>query len=315
VLRPEVIDLNDVIGDIGRMLKRLLGEDVDLQYRPGPDLWGILADRGSIEQMIVNLSVNARDAMPHGGKLTIETSNVTLDAAFARVHVGVQPGDYVLVAVSDTGVGMNDETRTRIFEPFFTTKEAGRGTGLGLATVYGIVTQANGHIWVYSEPGRGATFTIHLPRSEAGPASTLAPASPKPLGAVAGRETLLLVEDDDSVRELTATILRSRGFTVVEAASGEDAEAVMAGDGRRIDLVLSDIVLSGMSGPTLVERLHATWPDLPVVFMSGYADDAVVRHGLLEREVAFVQKPFVPDVLLRKVRETLDAEGPPGATR
>jgi signal transduction histidine kinase/ActR/RegA family two-component response regulator len=312
VMRPEVLDLNDVVGDIGRMLKRLLGEDVDLQYRLGPDLWGIMADRGSIEQMIVNLAVNARDAMPHGGKLTIETSNVTLDAAFARVHVGVQPGAYVLLTVSDTGVGMSDDTRTRVFEPFFTTKEAGRGTGLGLATVYGIVTQARGHIWVYSEPGRGATFTIHLPRTEADRADRPAPASPAALGAVQGRETILLVEDDEAVRELTATILRSRGFVVVAAASGEEAETVMARDGHRIDLILSDIVLSGMSGPNLVERLHAAWPDLRVVFMSGYADDAVVRHGLLEREVAFVQKPFVPDVLLRKIRETLDGAGAAG---
>jgi signal transduction histidine kinase len=307
VMRPEVLALNDVVGDIGRMLKRLLGEDVDLEYRLAPHLWGIKADRGSLEQVIVNLAVNARDAMPHGGKLTIETSNVTLDAAFARVHVGVEPGAYVLLTVSDTGVGMNADTRTRVFEPFFTTKEAGRGTGLGLATVYGIVTQAHGHIWVYSEPGRGATFTIHLPRTEAQRQDAPAPVSSTPIGAVHGHETILLVEDDESVRVLTATILRGHGFVTLEAGSGEEAEALMAREGHRVDLVLSDIVLSGISGPSLVERLKPTWPDLRVVFMSGYADDAVVRHGLLERDMAFVQKPFVPDVLLRKLRETLDA--------
>jgi signal transduction histidine kinase/ActR/RegA family two-component response regulator len=305
VIRPEVLDLNDVIGDIERMLRRLIGEDIDLECRRGPTLWGIMADRGRIEQVIVNLAVNARDAMPQGGKLTIETSNVTLDAAFARVHVGVQPGAYVLLAVSDTGVGMNAETRTRVFEPFFTTKEGGRGTGLGLATVYGIVAQAGGHIWVYSEPGRGATFTIYLPRTEAEP--ELAAASATTPALVAGDESILLVEDDETVRALTATILQSHGYDVLEAASGEEAEALMANEGRRVDLVLSDCVLSGMSGPQLVERLRTTWPDLRVVFMSGYADDAVVRHGLLEREVAFIQKPFVPDALLRKLRETLDA--------
>jgi two-component system cell cycle sensor histidine kinase/response regulator CckA len=314
VMRPAVLDINDVIGDIGRMLKRLLGEDIDLEYRFGQNVWGIMADRGSIEQVIVNLAVNARDAMPDGGKLTIETSNVLLDAAFARVHVGVQPGAYVLLAVSDTGVGMNADTRTRVFEPFFTTKEGARGTGLGLATVYGIVTQAGGHIWVYSEPGRGATFTIHLPRTEATPEQTPAPApapaASTPRAAVQGHETILLVEDDDAVRALTATLLRSHGFVMLEAASGEEAETVMARDGHRVDLVLSDIVLTGISGPHLVERLHRTWPRLRVVFMSGYADDAVVRHGLLEPEVAFVQKPFVTDVLLRKLRDTLDAPLP-----
>jgi signal transduction histidine kinase/CheY-like chemotaxis protein len=305
VIRPEVLDLNDVVGDIERMLNRLIGEDIDLECRRGPNLWGVMADRGRIEQVIVNLAVNARDAMPHGGRLTIETSNVALDAEFARVHVGVQPGPYVLLAVSDTGVGMNAETRTHLFEPFFTTKEGGRGTGLGLATVYGIVAQAGGHIWVYSEPGRGATFTIYLPRTEAGRED--APASSPTLTAVQGHEAILLVEDDESVRALTATILRSHGFVALEAASGEEAEALMEHEGHRIDLVLSDIVLSGISGPHLVERLRRKWPTLRVVFMSGYADDAVVRHGLLEREVAFVQKPFVPDVLLRKLRETLDA--------
>jgi signal transduction histidine kinase/CheY-like chemotaxis protein len=305
VVRPEVLDLNEVIGDIQRMLRRLIGEDIDLECRRGPRLWGVMADRGRIEQVIVNLAVNARDAMPGGGKLTIETSNVLRDTDFARVHAGVGPGAYVLVAVTDTGVGMSADTRARVFEPFFTTKEGGRGTGLGLATVYGIIAQAGGHIWVYSEPGRGATFTIHLPRSEAEAES--ATALPEALAPVLGDEVILLVEDDETVRTLTATILRSHGFEALEAASGEEAEAIVARDGHRVDLVLSDIVLPGMSGPHLVERLRATWPALRVVFMSGYADDAVVRHGLLEREVAFVQKPFVPDALLRKVRETLDA--------
>jgi signal transduction histidine kinase/CheY-like chemotaxis protein len=308
VVRPEVLDLNDVISDLEKMLRRLIGEDIDLESRLAPQLWGVLADRGRIEQVIVNLAVNARDAMPGGGKLTLETSNVTLDAEFARVHAGVTPGAYILLAVSDTGVGMSAETRTRVFEPFFTTKEGGRGTGLGLATVYGIVTQAGGHIWVYSEPGRGATFKIFLPRTHA--EAEAASSSALPPTPVRGHEVILLVEDDETVRTLTATILRSHGFVALEAASGEDAEAMMAHEGHRVDLVLSDIVLPGMSGPSLVERLHRTWPTLRVVFMSGYADDAVVRHGLLGPEVAFIQKPFVPGSLSRKVRETLDRVAP-----
>ena len=305
MVRPQALDLNEVVGDIERMLRRLIGEDIDLEFRPGDDLRRVLADRGQIEQVIVNLAVNARDAMPRGGKLTVETDNIEIDDSFVRTHAGVVPGSYVLLAVSDTGVGMDADTQARIFEPFFTTKPREKGSGLGLATVYGIVTQAGGHIWVYSEPGRGAAFKIYLPCTDAPPAETVA--RDRRVERPRGIEHVLLVEDDAAVRMLTSTVLRAQGYTVTEAASAEAAEKILGGDGHRIDLVLSDIVLPGMSGPQLAERLRTTRPGLRVLFMSGYADDAVIRHGILETEVAFIQKPFTPDALARKVRDTLDA--------
>jgi signal transduction histidine kinase/CheY-like chemotaxis protein len=305
VLNPQALDLNVVVGDIERMLRRLIGEDIDLEFHAGVPLGCVLADRGKIEQVIVNLAVNARDAMPGGGRLTIETSNVELDGAFLQSHAGASAGPHVLLAVSDTGVGMDPDTRARIFEPFFSTKARDKGSGLGLATVYGIVTQAGGHVWVYSEPGFGSTFKVYLPRTEAAPAHAAAKSAP-PLRSI-GTERVLLVEDDAAVRTLASTLLRTRGYAVMEAESGEAAEALLGRDGVAVDLVVSDIVLSGMSGPQLTERLRTSRPDLRVLFMSGYADDAVVRHGILETEVAFIQKPFTPDALARKVRETLDA--------
>jgi signal transduction histidine kinase len=303
VRHPQPLDLNEVISGIERMLGRLIGEDIDLEHRPGAALQRVLVDRGQVEQVIVNLAVNARDAMPGGGKLTIETDNVEIDEDFARTHAGVEAGPYVRLTVSDTGTGMDVQTRERIFEPFFTTKARDKGSGLGLATVYGIVRQAGGHVWVYSEPGRGAAFKIYLPCTEAPFEERVAlPRGERPRGA----ERVLIVEDDKAVRLLTSTVLRGQGYTVTEAASAEAAEALLEHDGA-VDLVLSDIVLSGMSGPQLVDRLRVSRPDLRVLFMSGYADDAVIRHGILETEVAFIQKPFTPDALARKVRETLDA--------
>jgi signal transduction histidine kinase/ligand-binding sensor domain-containing protein len=302
VIRPDAIDLNAVVADIQRMLRRLIGEDIDLVFRAGPSLHRTLADRGQIEQVIVNLAVNARDAMPRGGKLTVETANAQIDDSFVRTHAGVSPGDYVLLAVSDTGVGMDADTQARIFEPFFTTKAKEKGYGLGLATVYGIIKQANGHVWTYSEPGRGTTFKIYLPRTDAAPAEATkrAPAEHR-----RGNEAVLLVEDDDAVRNLASTILRMHGYKVTEAASAEAADVLLR-NGHSVDMVLSDIVLSGMSGPELAEKLRKRQNHVRFLFMSGYADDAVIRHGILESEVAFIQKPFTPDALARKVRETLD---------
>jgi signal transduction histidine kinase/CheY-like chemotaxis protein len=304
VRHPQPLDLNDVLLGIERMLGRLIGEDIDLECRPDRDACAVLADRGQIEQIIVNLAVNARDAMPEGGKLTIETDRVEIDEEFVRAHAGVAPGRYVRLSVSDTGVGMDATTQERIFEPFFTTKAREKGSGLGLATVYGIVRQTGGHVWVYSEPGRGASFKIYLPCTEA----PIVRAAPPPRAArPRGAERVLLVEDDGAVRLLTSTVLRGLGYQVIEAPSAEEAEGLIDGDGEGIDLVVSDIVLPGISGPQLAERLRATRPFLRVLFMSGYADDAVIRHGILETEVAFIQKPFTPDALARKVRETLDA--------
>lgn len=306
VIRPQPLDLNAVVGDIERMLRRLIGEDIDLECRPGAALRHVLADRGQIEQVIVNLAVNARDAMPDGGKLTIETANIEIDDTFLRTHVGPAAGQYVLLAVSDNGVGMDEETQARIFEPFFTTKARDKGSGLGLATVYGIVKQAGGYVWVYSEPRHGATFKIYLPCTAAPPASAT---QPRAGNRQRGTETVLLVEDDDAVRSLASVVLRQHGYKVMEAASAEAAERILHSDHESIDLVLSDIVLSGMSGPQLSEKLRKTRPDIQMrfMFMSGYADDAVIRHGILETEVAFIQKPFTPDGLARKVRETLDS--------
>jgi signal transduction histidine kinase/CheY-like chemotaxis protein/ligand-binding sensor domain-containing protein len=304
VRHPEPLDLNEVVSGLRGMLGRLIGEDIDFEHRPRLDLRRVLADRGQIEQIIVNLAVNARDAMPDGGKLTVETDNVEIDEDFARTHAGVAPGPHVRLTVSDTGVGMDTSTQERIFEPFFTTKGRDKGTGLGLATVYGIVRQAGGHVWVYSEPGRGAAFKIYLPCTDAPVAlADKRQSADQPRGT----ERVLLVEDDAAVRLLTSTVLREQGYEVTEAESAEIAEALLAQDRLGVDLVLSDIVLSGMSGPQLADRLRASRPDLRVLFMSGYADDAVIRHGILETEVAFIQKPFTPDALARKVRETLDA--------
>jgi signal transduction histidine kinase/CheY-like chemotaxis protein len=304
VLAPRALDLNAVVADIERMLRRLIGEDIDLEFRPGEKLGPVLADRGQIEQVIVNLAVNARDAMPGGGKLTIETANVEIDDTFVRTHVGAAPGDYIVLCVSDTGVGMDADTKSRIFEPFYSTKARDKGSGLGLATVYGIVKQADGHVWVYSEPGKGATFKIYLPRTDAPVAE---PPPPPKAPHKQGSEAVLLVEDDEAVRALASRVLRNHGYVVTEASTAEAAETLLREADRVVDLVLSDIVLTGMSGPQLADKLRKSGIDRRFLFMSGYADDAVIRHGILESEIAFIQKPFTPAALARKVRETLDA--------
>ncbi|MBI3977155.1 MAG: response regulator [Chloroflexi bacterium] len=307
IVAPREIDLNAVIADIEKMLRRMIGEDVELVTVPAPAPARVRADPGQIEQVVMNLAVNARDAMPQGGRLTIEVGDVELDAAYARTHVDVRPGRYVVLAVSDTGCGMDAETQARIFEPFFTTKEHGKGTGLGLSTVFGIVQQSGGHIWVYSEPGQGATFKVYLPRLEEATTSTGPHQAPP--GPEGGTETVLIVEDERIVRKMVRTILEENGYAVLEAAHGEAAIRVAAEHAGPIHLLITDVVMPGMSGRQVAERLAAGHPAMRVIYSSGYTDDAVVRHGVLEGGVAFLQKPFRPAALLQKVREVLVAPG------
>lgn len=303
VLEPRILDLNWVANAMSPMLRRLLGEDVKLGTALASDLGRVKADPSQVEQVILNLAVNARDAMPMGGQLTIETANVELDAAYAREHMSGVEGRFVMLAVSDTGTGMDAETKARIFEPFFTTKAAGKGTGLGLATVHGIVEQSGGNVWVYSEPGRGTTFKVYLPRVDelaAEPEAAAAPTGPR-----AGAETILVVEDNPSIRRLVRTVLGRHGFTVLDAGEPAEALALAARHAAPIALVVTDVVMPGMSGSELVRQLQAAQPDLLVLYMSGYTDDAVVNHGVLEADVAFLQKPFTPAGLLDKVHAVL----------
>jgi two-component system cell cycle sensor histidine kinase/response regulator CckA len=306
VLERKVLDLNALTLHTESMLRRLIGEDIHLVTVLDPALRPVFADAGQLEQVIMNLAVNARDAMPRGGKLTIETANVELDDAYARVHGPVKPGSYVMIAVSDTGVGMNADTLAHIFEPFFTTKERGKGTGLGLATVYGIVKQSGGYIWVYSEVGKGTTFKTYLPLAEGGAAAE--PVRPTESPALFGSETVLLVEDEESVRALSRSILKSYGYTVLEAGSGKDGLNVARRYTLPIHLLVTDVVMPEMGGSELASRLEDIRPGLPVLYMSGYTDDAVFRHGFLEKGRVFLQKPFTPESLARKVREALGRE-------
>jgi PAS domain S-box-containing protein len=302
VLEPRVLNLNDVLSAAGKMLQRLIGEDVALQLTLAPDLGNVKADPGQIEQVIMNLAVNARDAMPDGGKMTIETSNIDLDASYAAQHAVVAPGSYILVAVTDTGSGMDEPTKARLFEPFFTTKEIGRGTGLGLATVYGIVKQSNGYIWVYSELGHGTSFKVYLPRvSEAAAAA----AETRPLLLNGGTETILLAEDASGVRAVAQEILKRLGYTVLVANDGHSALQLARARTELIHLLITDVIMPEMSGRQLADRLKEQRPGLKVLFVSGYTDDAIVRHGMLEPGIAFLQKPFTPQTLARKVREVL----------
>ncbi len=304
ILAPQVMDLNVVVAGMATLLHRLLGEDIDLVVVPAPDLGRIKADPGQVEQVITNLAVNARDAMPLGGKLTIETENVELDEAYADRHAeSVSPGDYVLLAVSDTGTGMDEDTRARLFEPFFTTKGHGKGTGLGLSTVHGIVKQSQGFIWVYSEPERGTTFKVYLPRvTEAERLQR-----PKVDVSTTGTETVLLVEDNDGLRQLAARLLRRGGYTVLdEASSAEQALGLLASVTEPVHLLLTDVILPGISGRQLSEQLKHVRPELRTLFMSGYTDDTIVRHGVLDQDMPFLHKPFTEATLLRRVREVLD---------
>ena len=303
-LAMQVLNINDTGADAKKMLKRVLGEDIDIQFTPAPDLGNVRADPGQMEQVLVNLALNARDAMPTGGKLTLETTNVELDADYAARHVHVIPGPYVMLAVSDTGHGMDAATKARLFEPFFTTKEKGKGTGLGLATVYGIVTQHGGNIWVYSEPGRGTTFKIFLPRVTE-EVSDVKPAVEPEIAR--GEEMILVVEDEASVRAFAERVLKAHGYAVVIARSAEEAERVFLEHQKTISLLLTDVVLPGMNGRMLYDLLKGKQPDLEVLYMSGYTDNAIVHQGTLDTSVAFMQKPFTIETVARKVRQVLDS--------
>jgi CheY-like chemotaxis protein len=295
--------VNSVLLHTENLLRRLIGEDVELALKLNANAGRIKADPGHLEQAIFNLATNARDAMPRGGRITVETEAVTLDDSYARTHVGVQPGEYVMIAVSDNGQGMDAETRLRIFEPFFTTKESGKGTGLGLATVYGIVKQAGGDIWVYSEVGKGSTFKLYFP-------AVSEPAS----GALGGdvstardveRATILLVEDEQGVRDLTAKMLKLMGYTPLIASSGAEALALAKSHQGSIDLLLTDVVMPGMGGNQLAEELRRWRPEIKVVYVSGYTAHTISDHGVLDAGVEFLAKPFSREALARKLREAL----------
>ncbi|MCI0353442.1 MAG: PAS domain S-box protein [Acidobacteria bacterium] len=313
VLSPRVLDLNAVVGNIGKMLLRLIGEDVKLELVKAPDLGRVKADPGQIEQVIVNLAVNARDALPNGGKLTIETRNVELDNVYARHHISVQPGPYVLLAVTDNGTGMDEETCSRIFEPFFTTKEQGKGTGLGLATVYGIVKQSGGYIWVYSEVGQGTTFKVYLPRvPDAAESEAVAGARTKPALA---SETVLLVEDEEGVRKVVRGFLEARGYRVLEAADGPEALRLATGQSGPIHLLLTDMVMPSMNGPELAKRMLRERSGIKVLYMSGYTPRGAWQNQDLNLQAPFLEKPFSGETLGNKLREVLDASNASGAAQ
>lgn len=304
VLQPQVLDLNAVVADIAKMLERLIGEDVVLATSLAPNIGFVKADRGQIEQIIMNLAVNSRDAMPDGGKLTIETFNADLDESYTAEHINARPGPHVVLAISDNGSGIDKETQSNIFEPFFTTKEQGKGTGLGLSTVFGIVNQSGGHIGLYSEPGKGTTFKVYLPRLEEADEKREPRVSQSE--SLEGSETVLLVEDEDSVRELARRILEMYGYVVLEAAGGDDTRRICEGHEGRINLMLTDVVMPGANGRELAQMVAPLQPEMKVLYMSGYTDDAIVQHGALSADTPFLQKPFTPATLARKVREVLD---------
>jgi CheY-like chemotaxis protein len=303
VLQPKILDLNKIVLNLDSLLRRLMDERIEMVTRVKDDIGKVKADPAQIEQVIMNLVVNARDAMPEGGRLVVETCNTELDATYAVDHVSVKPGRYVMLAVSDTGVGMDKQTMAHIFEPFFTTKESGRGTGLGLSTVYGIVKQSGGYIWVYSEPGKGSTFKVYLPRVDESPEDFTAGESTH--RAQAGKETILVVEDEEDVRELIQTVLREKGYEVIVSEDPQHAERAAAQFGGEIHLLLTDMVMPGISGRELATRISARRQDIRVLYMSGYTDNVITAGGMLEKGLAFLQKPFSPATLVQKVREVL----------
>ncbi|MCW5626519.1 MAG: response regulator, partial [Burkholderiales bacterium] len=308
MLQPRVLDLNAVVTESAKMLRRLIGEDIGLTTVLHPELWRVEVDPGQMDQVLLNLAVNARDAMLQGGKLTIETANVVLDDRYAETHPDCKPGRHVMLAMTDTGSGIAPEIMSRMFEPFFTTKEVGKGSGLGLAMVFGIVQQSGGCIHVYSEPEHGTTFRIYLP-AVTEPQNV--PDDDTAQAGSPGTETILLVEDEEGVRKLAHRSLQMHGYSVLVAKDGHDALLVARGHAGPLDLILTDVVMPNMSGPELVAALKPRYPGTKVLFMSGYTDDTVVRHGLLHADVAFIQKPYTPSALTLKVRQVLDDEGTP----
>jgi len=307
VLQPRVLDLTAVVRELAPLLRRLIGEDINLVVIPTAR-GRVKADRAGLEQVITNLVINSRDAMPAGGRLTIETADADLDAAFVGLHPGTQPGSYVALVVRDEGTGMSAEVQAQAFEPFFTTKEVGKGTGLGLSTVYGIVKQHSGHISVESVVGSGSTLSIYLPRVEA---VSEAPSLPRPsLRSLRGTERVLLVEDEEDVRAVARESLARYGYTVLEARDGEEALRIAGAERGRIDLMVTDVVMPGMNGRRLAERLLAIRPGTRVLYVSGYTDDALSQHGILDQELAFLAKPFSPETLARSVRQVLDGTPP-----
>jgi CheY-like chemotaxis protein len=304
VLEPQALDVNVLVDNMDKMLRPILGENVEFRAIAAPQLHAVRADPNQIEQVILNLAINARDAMPKGGKLTIETANVDLDEHYAARHATVVPGPHVMLAVSDTGTGMDAATQARLFEPFFTTKDPGRGTGLGLATVYGIVKQSGGSIWVYSELGQGTTFKIYLPAFDA-PAERIGKPS-APLLGLMGTETILVVEDDEQLLHVAHRALEARGYTVLTAGRGDAALDTARRHGGPIHLLLSDVTIPDMDGRALAATLRKERNDLRVLYMSGYADQAIVHHGVLDAAVAYLPKPFTTEAIARRVREVLD---------
>jgi len=305
VLQPKSIDLNSVVANLESLLRRLIGEDIEVIFAPTPNLGTVRADPGQLEQVIMNLAINARDAMPHGGRLMVQTANAELDEDFARGHVGVVPGHYVLLTVSDTGVGMDEDTVAHIFEPFFTTKGFGKGTGLGLSTVYGIVQQSEGHVFVYSEKGMGSSFRIYLPRIDE--PAVLADDRQQSSKHV-GHETILLVEDEPQVRELTLSLLERRGYSVLTADSMSVVEKHCREFKGAIHLLLTDLIMPGMTGKDVATVVSHLRPGIRVLYMSGYTDDVIDHHGGLGPGTFFLQKPFTSAALAEKVRQALESE-------
>jgi len=308
ILAPKVLNIHTVVADMEKMLQRLIGEDIELETSSKPDLWLVKADRSQIEQVIMNLAVNARDAMPTGGRLMIETANVEFDATVSHAPAVVAPGRYVMLAVTDNGCGMDTKTQAHIFEPFFTTKEKGKGTGLGLATVYGVVKQSGGYVWVYSEPGHGTTFKIYLPRIEDELATAPRDRSAKPDSLPKGTEVVLLVEDEAGVRELAREYLEMSGYTVLVASDGHTAIELASMHDGPIDLLMTDMVMPGIGGRELAERVLTIRPGIKVLYMSGYTEQPIVHQGLLGADAPLLQKPFTMSALTTKLRDILAPE-------